>query len=708
MNKNKVLMLSILTLAISLPLAACNNNQSSGGGNGEGSTDNLIFHYQDIEFENEYGNKTNGEKHDYSSLIVNKTTNELREDFAFGVDASMTYDVERYGGVYYNERGQQQDIFQILRNDGVNFVRFRLWNNPKNILRQAYGGGNNSVDVDLQLARRAKEANLNVMIDFHYSDFWADPDQQRAPVAWASHNHTQMMQDIKDFTIESLNKFKNEGITVDAVQIGNETNNGLCGYKIDWANIKTSFDNMADLFKAGIEGAKSVFPNIKTMIHLANGGNTEEFKTYFSNLDARGVNYDLIGASYYPHLSGSLDELQENLNTISAQTGKPVIVAETSWGFTDDSVDNITGNTYNKKDEDVGLFLTSTQGQATALRDICDVLSKVPNQKGLGIFYWEPGWLPVGKEVDGKTVCAVPWATAAGQSYQYTGSHEYRENYEDGLATWCNQGLFSYSGKALPSLRTFSFIRNGYNEVEEITANQRDKTLNVTINLAANEKLPEVAKVETNLDAIRYRPVIWEEDAVLAAASKGQHDGLVGTLDGTYTIKCNAKCIQNFVNDPGFENQGTTDTVKEPWIINYSTPANDKVIKIDRKKDIRSGKSDLNWYHSSQTFGFEVYQEITLQPGRYKLTTYIMGVEFNKIKHNKLELFYTLNGGEKTILDMCNSTYLAGWTAGYKECVLDDIIITEADTKIRIGLTGEAEKEAWAHNDDWELVRYDD
>lgn len=689
MNKKNT-WLGFVTLMLTIPMiASCGNN---GKQNRE-----VGFEYEPISFDDTIGTRTNNEEHDYANIRVNRTEEALRDDFAFGVDASMTQTVLNGGGVFYNERGQEQELFQILRKAGVNFVRFRLWNEPANKYGDPYGGGNNNVTTDIRLAQLAKRANLNVMIDFHYSDFWADPDSQRAPRKWST-KMSDKPQEIYDFTVESLQKFKDAGIEVDAVQIGNETNNGLAGYKINWNNASESFDVMASMLSKGCEAARSVFPNIKTVIHLANGGNKAEFESYFTNLDARGVDYDIIGASYYPHLSGSLDELQDNLNNISEKTGKPVIVAETSWGFTTD-YNEYTENSYNAKDEDVGGYMTSEQAQATCLRDICNVLSKVPNKKGLGIFYWEPAWLPVP---------GASWATAAGQSYKYYGNDQYDGNYADGLATWSNQGLFSYTGKALASLRTYSYLRTGFNETSETATRVRKSVVNLTINLASNETLPETVKVETNFDAIRDANVTWRDEDLEAIKTKGDHNGIVGVVSGlseNNKVICNVKSIQNFVRDPGFEEQSRDDdTLRDPWVVESVSPTNDKVVKLDRKKDVRNGKTDLNWYHSSADFSFRVTQTITNLPaGNYTLTTYILAPEIGKLKHTSLKIFLQISGGETHELDICSSEYLKGWSAGYQTCTIANVAIAEGAT-IKIGIEGAAERAAWAHNDDWELV----
>lgn len=692
-TSRKVALASLLAIGMFAPLTACKKSEDGGDKKRDPIT-GPYFQYEDASFEDTIGTGRNAEDHDYDGLKVNRTEKELREDFAFGVDASMTYVVENNGGVYYNENGEEQDVFQILKRNGVNFVRFRLRNNPKSLLNKPYGGGNNDVDVDIALAQRAKAANLNVMIDFHYSDFWADPDKQNKPIAWGKYVQSEMPSVIKSYTSETLNKFKEAGVTVDSVQIGNEINNGMAGYSINWNNADESYKTMADMIQGGIEGAQEVFPNVRTMIHLANGGNTEEFKSFFGAMEKNNVDYDIIGASYYPHLSGSLDELQTNLDTVSQLTGKPVVVAETSWGFTTE-YNEYTANQYTAEDENVGNYLTSEQGQATCLRDICNVLSKVPNNKGLGIFYWEPGWLPVQ---------GAGWATAAGQSYSEYGNDSHRGNYTDGLASWSNQGLFSYTGKALASLKTFALVREGQNEAKEQSLRARDKKLNVTLNLAENETLPETARVETDFDAIRKVPCVWSEEAVEAVKTKGVHTGLRGTIEGGYEITADAKCIQNFVKDPGFENQGTTDDVKAPWRIVSQTPANDKVVKLDRKKDIRSGRTDLNWFHSTSDFTFHVAQDIEIkEEANYTLTTYILAESLGKKKHTELKVYLQVEGGETTELDICNGDYLKGWSAGYQECKLNPVHI-EAGKKITIGIKGAAEVGTWAHNDDWELV----
>ena len=541
MNSKKVL----FYFALPLMLFSITGCKSDG---------DVLFKYQKASFKDTIGNRTNEEVHDYNDLKVNKLEKDLRKDFAFGVDASMVKSVEDNGGVYYNEKGQEQEVFQILRRNGVNFVRFRLWNNPKSQTGKPYGGGNNDFETDLALAKRAKAANLNVMIDFHYSDFWADPASQQCPREWKSLYQYEIVQQIESFTKDTLNKFKEEGVTVDAVQIGNEINTGMAGYKIDWNNLSTSYDEMSKMLKAGIKGAKEVFKDVRTVIHLANGHKEEEFETFFLAMDERKVDYDIIGASFYPQYSGSIDLLQSNLDNITEKTGKPAMVVETSWGFTTDYVVKrngdyvtlhanesmkpgdvlVTENSYSASDERVGNYVTGEQSQATMLRDMCNVLAKVPNKKGLGLFYWEAAWLPVSN---------AGWGTADGQSYQAVGDDSQASMYSDGLASWSNQALFSYTGKALSSLKTFSYLKKGFNQAEEKSLSALDKDINVVLITSIHETLPEKGKVITDFGAMRDRQIVWSNDAIEAVKQKGTHTGLKGVLDGKFEITATAKCI---------------------------------------------------------------------------------------------------------------------------------------------------------------------
>ena len=313
------------TLAIVLSLTGCKPQQQTSDG---------IFTYVTTDFTDTIGTKTNNETYNYDSIIVNPVEN-LRDDFAMGVDASMIETVLENGGVYYNEAGKEQDVYQIMARNGVNFFRTRLWNTPRNLFGDGYGGGDVDTAKAIKMSKAAQAANMNILVDLHYSDFWADPGTQRTPTAWAGKSLEALATAVEEFTADVLTEFKNAGVNVQAVQIGNEINNGLLFPvgQINWSNPAQSYKNVATLLKAGIRGAKSVNPNILTMIHLAEGGSFDVFNSFFSAMDANDVDYDLIGASYYPFYHGTLANLKHNLDNTANKFKKPVIIAETATAY---------------------------------------------------------------------------------------------------------------------------------------------------------------------------------------------------------------------------------------------------------------------------------------------------------------------------------------------------------------------------------------
>lgn len=690
----KLAKLPVLFMLGSLMLTGCGKNNNSS----EDTIKDRYFTYQEKNFTPILGSKRNNESYNYDSIIVNPVTN-LREDFAMGVDASMVKTVEDNGGVFYNKEGVEQDVFQIMADNGVNFFRVRIWNAPYDLYGDPFGGGNIDTSEAIAMSKRAQAAGMNVMVDLHYSDFWADPEKQRTPNAWALKNKDELVTAVEQFTSQTLNAFKSAGVNVQAIQIGNEINNGMLFPigKIDWANKTNSFKVLSDLLKAGIKGAKASMPDIYTVIHLANGGSWDEFRAFFNEMTTNNVNYDMIGASYYPYYHGTLENLKNNLNNIAETFKKPVIVAEMSYGFTTE-YNQYSSNIYNAEMEEAGKYKTSVQGQATAIHDVVKILSEVPNKLGLGIFYWEPAWLPVPN---------AGWATAKGQAWVETGDANKDGSYTDGKATWSNQALFSYTGKMLPSLQTFKLLKGNQTPVTEVAVKARTSSIELTLNAANKEQLPSTYYVETNLDGIRLMPVTWNLENVDLNVP-GTYV-VKGKVIDKYDVSANVRVIQNFVKDPGFEEQSkNSDTLGSPWVASSKTHSNPRdVLRLNRKaQDVRTGTSDLNWYHSRDTFHFKASQEITLlEGGTYQLKAYVMGIAPSDIAHEQLDIFVTLPSGETLRVDMKGQ--LRGWGTPaqfYIEGVIPNIIIS-ANQKITIGIEGKAAPGAWGHVDDFELLK---
>ena len=404
------------------------------------------FNYESTSYFQNFGDRLNDEEYNYD-IKIKAPKEKLRNDFACGVDISTIEMVEECGGVFYNEEGKEQNVYEILRENGVNFVRLRLWNDPFNKEGKSYGAGNNDILTDLKIMKKAKRVGMNILLDFHYSDFWADPGSQTCPKAWV--DTKDINKAVYDYTFDALKFYKDNGINIDAVQLGNEINNGLIyPYgKLNFSNYDNSLVNISNILKSAQKASKDVFKNIKTIVHLANAHDKNPFVRYLRALEKNNVDYDIIGVSAYPYWHGNKDNLYKNLNYVSTIFNKPVMIVETSYGYTFETNENVE-NIFDKEKAKVSNYEVSPQGQVDLLCDEIDVLSRINNNMGLGIFYWEPCWLPVKNANAGNSY---------GLAYQM-GSDDISK-FEEWKNGWANQCLFSYTGKMLPSLKVFSEIQ---------------------------------------------------------------------------------------------------------------------------------------------------------------------------------------------------------------------------------------------------------
>ncbi|WP_225800018.1 arabinogalactan endo-1,4-beta-galactosidase [Streptomyces sp. NK15101] len=330
-----------------------------------------------------------------------------------GVDLSALKKSEDLGGTYRSSAGTTGDAVALLKGAGANYGRLKVWVNPAD-------GYNDKARV-LATAQRIKAQGMKLLVDFHYSDIWADPGAQTKPAAWSGHSYTQLKTDVHDHTYDVLNALKAQGTAADMVQIGNEINTGML-----WPEGSTSnWTQLAGLLKSGISAAKEVSSSTRIALHLANGGDNALYRTWFDNAAAQGVSYDVIALSFYGYWHGALPSLQANLDDISARYGKKVMVAETAYPFRLDSEDSHE-NIIDLPSELVSGYPASSAGQSAWLRDVMNVVEAVPNGRGLGVIYWEPAWT---------AVAGNGWDPADSSSGN----------------GWENQALFDYDGKLLPA-----------------------------------------------------------------------------------------------------------------------------------------------------------------------------------------------------------------------------------------------------------------
>lgn len=365
------------------------------------------------------------------------------EQFIKGADVSTIIEVETCGGRFFDKYGNEKELLSLLKDHGFNYVRIRLWNDPYSEKGEPYGAGTNDLATLLQIAKRAKALSLGILLDFHYSDFWADPGKQNKPKAWKELPYEQLVLAVHDFTKDVLNKMQAEGVYPEMIQIGNELSSGLLWPDGRWPEFK----HMAELVSSGIKAVrecdKAFSHTSLVMIHLDNGGKNELYRTWFDNYFKYGEDFDIIGLSYYPFWHGTLDDLKNNMQDISSRYHKDLIVAEVSMGFSLENYAEYEGLSDSERKgyatkpalcERVPYPMTG-EGQKAFFKDFLKVISEIKDDRGCGFFWWEAGWLPVK---------GSGWATYAALDYTKEKGPLGNE--------WANQALFDYDGRPLPIL----------------------------------------------------------------------------------------------------------------------------------------------------------------------------------------------------------------------------------------------------------------
>lgn len=363
--------------------------------------------------------------------------------FVKGMDLSTLLELEKCGAKYYVD-GTETDILDIMKKYDVDTIRIRLWNDPWSENGESYGAGENDLKNTLAIAKKVTDAGLGVLLNFHYSDFWADPGKQIKPKAWEGYSVEELEQAVYDFTADTMKVFKENGINTTMVQVGNELSNGLL-----WPEGKVpNYDNIAKFVNAGIRGVRAVEKDVPVMIHLDNGGNNALYREWFDEFTKRGEDFQIIGLSYYPFWHGTLDQLEYNMRDLAKHYQKELVVAEVSMGFTMEDYRDREGDpdkrlkgmaTKPELVENLEYPMTP-KGQADFMEDIMHRIKSVPG--GLGFYYWEPAWIPVP---------GCGWATEA--ALRYTGEEG------PGGNEWANQALFDYDGNSLPALRRIRDFR---------------------------------------------------------------------------------------------------------------------------------------------------------------------------------------------------------------------------------------------------------
>lgn len=281
----------------------------------------------------------------------------IERPYAVGADISWLQSQEDRG-IRFSDNGTEGDAIEILRDNGFNYIRLRIFVNPKSELGYSQRDGYCDLEHTLEMARRIKDAGMYFLLDFHYSDNWADPAKQIMPQAWQTYSYDEVKEAVYNHTREVLEALNAQGTTPDMVQVGNEVSNGMLW---PYGAVRHSFSGLCGLLKEGVRAVREYAPDAEVMIHVALGGQAEESERFFNAMAEYEVEYDIIGQSYYPEWHGTLAELEANLNKLVVQYNKPIIVVE----YRD-------------------YYL-----------DIERIVSSIPNNMGRGTFIWEatsPQW----------------------------------------------------------------------------------------------------------------------------------------------------------------------------------------------------------------------------------------------------------------------------------------------------------------------------
>ena len=404
--------------------------------------------------------------------VTIKKVKGMSESSIRGMDISSYLALKKAGVKYYDYEGNETPLLKVLHDNGINYIRIRIWNDPFNADGETYGGGGNDVSTGVEIAKEAAQYDMKVLLDFHYSDFWAEPAVQLIPKAWKKdvNNTEKMCSDVYDFTKESIQKFKDGGANIGMVQVGNEITNGLLGiysnrdkgesFNVIWGDKKKSTE-VNKYLKAGIKAVRECTPQALVALHLETP-NVWKYKTIMNTWKRDNVDYDVLGSSYYPFWSiaakANTPKTLKDVQTLAASYGKVFAVFETSWvnSLNDgDGTPNSIGDSTS-----TGAYEVGPQGQVNELTDLYDTVLSQDN--GLGTFYWEGAWIPVkagwtnweyNKQIADQY--GTGWASKGALGYFPDSKMYYKGKAAWGGTSWDNQALFDINGYPLQSLKFY-------------------------------------------------------------------------------------------------------------------------------------------------------------------------------------------------------------------------------------------------------------
>lgn len=363
-----------------------------------------------------------------------------------GIDVSTYLEMQRHNAKYFEGDKQVQPL-DMFRANGVDIMRIRLWVDPYGENKEPYLAGTCDMDNFVELATLAQNKGYSIMLDFHYSDFWADPGKQFIPKSWRNLSLEQLTQKVYNYTVETLNVAKNNGIDISYVQVGNEITNGMLwpiGQLVEQKDgPRTNYGNFIQLLKAGIKACREVTPSAAIILHLEKSYDQKIYDEFFTEMANANVDYDIIGYSYYPYWHGTFDQFYANVD-FCKKFGKRQMVVELGYAFTaEDYLKHEHGGAHLVVSNDnlatLGFmqeYPISPEGQMRFTQNFL----QMAEQHGIeAVCWWEPLWIP------GEGIC---WTSDAGKVYIQSDNPSNRNE-------WANQCLFDYQGQKLPAFDAF-------------------------------------------------------------------------------------------------------------------------------------------------------------------------------------------------------------------------------------------------------------
>lgn len=501
-----------------------------------------------------------------------------------GADISSLEAVEDYGGKFYGFDGNEVDVIDFLAENGCNYYRLRIWNHPT----ASFDAGDYcNLEHTVKMAKRIKEAGVRYLLDFHYSDWWADPENQTVPADWQGMTKEEMITAVYDYTAEVLTALAEQDAYPDMVQIGNEIGNGMLW---EYGSMEHP-ETLAEFLNSGIRAVRDTTPEgheVQIMIHVQTGGSVGATQTFFETIEANGVtDYDLVGLSYYPYWQGTFADMRENIDNIYERFGKQVVLAETAYPFTNDNADGKSNMVSEADIKGVG-FEASEENQRRVLELIMNAVAEC--EGGLGIFYWEPAWLAV---------------EGAGVS-KGSGNE------------WENQTLFDFEGRALDAVRAFAFEPGSLDNDVALYVYPFD-SVEIDENASGDEligELPQTARVLYQDGSIREAEVEWDISSMKTITDT--HVAFKGTVLG-FSVSLGADLIsKNSLNNLDFE-EGATG-----WVLEDEKRAGQ--IRNDSSSYPHSGEWSFQ-YWNADAFTMNLYQQVEItETEEYHLQVWSQGV----------------------------------------------------------------------------------